>query len=290
MTNAKIVAFPGSSVIAPVVAPTPAPVATSEFFTVEKHKISGPYGDIANKKGIFVDGQCINIVSNSYEVHQPNEIYRTFEDVAARTGLEIRRTLSNPKNGGLLISAKYADCKILDESHDINLTFYTSHCGKYKTFLTLDLLRMLCLNQVPCLYRNKERHIFAEKHYKNALDIELIGHALEEIPASIAAYNEKASLLIDKKFSFDDFVEFYKGHYNLKEEQKQYDSKVAKLRSIYFNATGQREISGENGYKAFQAITFANTHEGRNTAMKEENILTKNSADSLRVLDKLLAA
>jgi hypothetical protein len=257
------------------------------LFPVVSAPISGPYGEIEGKKGIFVKEKNINVVSNRYEVHQPSEILETFQHVADKTGLQINRILPNEHNGGLMISAKYSDCKVLGENHDVNLTFYTSHCGKYKTFLTLDLLRMACFNQVPTLYKNKDRHIFAEKHYKNALDIKLIGDSLEYIPASITAYEEKAESLNNTKMSFDYFAEMYAKHYKLNKEQKQFDSKVEKLRNVYYNATGQRGLD-DSAYKAYQAITFMNTHELRNTAMKAENILTKSSNDSLVFLEELL--
>jgi hypothetical protein len=209
--------------------------------------------------------------------------------VADRTNLEINRVLTNPTNGGLLLSAKFADTKIVGENHDVNVTFYTSHCGKYKTFLTLDLLRIACFNQVPCLYRNKQRHIFAEKHYQDALDINLMESMLEAIPGSVEAYNEKARQLKDTKLPFDSFRDYYVEHYKLKESQKQFDSKVEKLREVYYNATGQRELASDSAYKAYQAITFFNTHELRDTAMREENILTKRASDSIVVLEELLA-
>src|SRR5690606_6279052 len=99
------------------------------FYDVEKAPLSGPYGDIEHKKGIFVNQKCINVVSNSYEVHQPSEIYQTFLDVSAKTGLQVNRVLTNKHNGGFLLSAKYDSVKIAGESHDANLVFYTSHCG-----------------------------------------------------------------------------------------------------------------------------------------------------------------
>jgi hypothetical protein len=261
-----------------------------EFFTVESEPLPSPYGGyIPGKRGLFVNQNNINIVSDKYEVHQPSEIYQTFANVAARTNLEINRVITNPTNGGLLLSAKFADTKIVGENHDVNVTFYTSHCGKYKTFLTLDLLRIACFNQVPCLYRNKQRFIFAEKHYQNALDINLMESKLEAIPESVEAYNEKARQLQDTKLSFNSFRDYYVDHYKLKESQKQFDSKVEKLREVYYNATGQRELANDSAYKAYQAITFFNTHELRDTAMREENILTKRASDSIVVLEELLA-
>lgn len=267
---------------------------SQDFFNIEKQPISGPYGNIEDKKAIYVNRgegttpRAINIVSNSYEVHQPIEIFNKFASVAESHGLVISRVLNNPKNGGLLISAKYSQQQILNEAHDINFTFYTSHCGKYKTFLSMDLLRIACENQIPTLYKNKDRFIIAEKHYKNALNIDLIDQALLNVPATVFAYEEKAQALKDFNFSIDDFIGFYIESYKVNEEAKQFDTKIRALKNVYFNGTGQREI-GTNAYKAYQAITFMNTHEVKKTAMREENSLIAGGNDSLKQLERLLA-
>lgn len=244
---------------------------------------------IPNKRALMVDDKCVNIVSGAYEIHQPMAIYEQFQTVAQETGLQINGHLYNKNNGGLLISAKYQTAKIIGDSHDINLTFYTSHCGKYKTFLTMDLLRMACMNQVPALYGNKKRHLFAEKHYKNALDITLMGDLIAGIPQALANHIELMELLQSKSFTIDNFVEFAADHWNLKKEQKQFDSKVANLKAVYLNAQGQSTL-GNNAYKAFNAITYINTHNGKNTAMKDENVMTKNSDNTLKAMTELLAA
>jgi hypothetical protein len=196
--------------------------------------------------------------------------------------------LTNPSNGGLLLSAKYADMKIAGDDSKINLTFYTSHCGKYKSILTLDALRLACFNQVPVLYRNKGRWLVAEKHYKNALDIDSIGKLLSHIPESINAHNERMEKLKDVKLGLDDFIQMWENHYKLKKEQKQYDSKIAKLKSTYFAAPGQDICPAESAYKAFQCVTYNNTHEGRNTAMRLENAFFKGGDDSLEWMEELL--
>lgn len=260
-----------------------------DLFTVDTLPISGPYGEIAGKRGIFVGNNCVNIVSDRYSVHQPREIYQRFANVAEQSNLEVNRVISNRKNGGLLLSAKYDNVQILGESHDVNLTFYTSHCGKYKTFLTLDLLRIACFNQVPALYANKSRFIFAEKHYQNSLDLDLIQQIIAGIPAAIEDYSATAESLIENKFSFESFAELYREHYNLRKEQKQFDSKLEKIKNIYYNAPGQRHLDN-SAYKAYQAVTYFNTHEGRNTYMKEENAYIKGGNDSLKFRDLLLAA
>ena len=261
-----------------------------ELFTIDNLPLySEEYGKVENKRGLFVGDKCINVVSPSYEVHQPQEILRKFEEVAEYTGLLINRTLTNPANGGLIISAKYGDTRIVGDEHDINLTFCTSHCSKVSTFLTLDLLRMACFNQIPALYSDKKRHIFAEKHYKNALNIDLIQEALENIPAAVDNFNHKAELLMEKPFSVEDFVALAIDHYKMDPEAKRFNSKVELWKSAYFNAEGQRHLP-DTAWKAYNAVTYQNTHGGRNTIFRNERVLTQGSADSLKFMDKLLAA
>jgi len=265
------------------------PKKSPRAFEVESLPLSSHHGEISGKKGLFVNGQCINIVSDRYEVHQPSKIIDSFQNVANSAGLEVGKIITNPKNGGLLLSAQYADIKILGENHKANLVFYTSHCGKYKTFLTLQLLRVACFNQVPTLYKNKSRHIISEKHYKNSLNVEAFGKVLEGLPAQIQAYNEKAELLQQKSLSFDCFREMYIKGRALDESQKQFDSKMAKFKATYFHAEGQQHLA-QNAYKAFQAITYQNTHSGKSTAMSVENALISGGNDSLVWLDNLLTA
>lgn len=247
------------------------------------------YGKIHGKRALMVQDKCVNIVSDRYEVHQPTEIYQQFENVSNQFGLEIRKSIFNPNNGGLLISARYGSEQIVGDDHDVNLTFYTSHCGKYKTFLTMDMLRIACMNQVPALYADKGRHIFAEKHYKNALNVELLGELLSDLPTAINTHIELMNTLRSKSFGKDDFVAFAKDHWNLKKEQKQYDSKVAKIIGAYNHAQGQEHLE-DSAYKAYNAVTYLNTHSVRNTPMKNETVMIKNSNDSLKAMQELLAA
>lgn len=259
-----------------------------ELFTVEEHNLTSHYGTIPNKKGLFVNGQNINIVSDRYEVHQPKDIAKQFYNATQSQGLEVNRCIANPNNGGLLLSAKYSNQIVGGDSTDINLTFYTSHDGKYKTFLSLDTLRIACFNQLPILYKNKDRFIFAEKHYKNALDIERIGQFIAGIPASVGQHNDKLNALKETKLSLADLTDLFIEHYKLKKEQKQFQTKVDAFKSMYYNAPGQAIAPHNTAYKALQAITYRNTHEGRKTAMQEENRLIKGGNDSLEWLDNLL--
>lgn len=277
-------------IIVPKTIDVATPTSEHNLFNVDSLTLNtNEHGIVPKKRGLFVNGNCINIVSDRYEVHQPSEIYQRFVNVAEQSNLTVNRVLPNPNNGGLLLSAKYDSVQLRGEQHDVNLTFYTSHDGKYKTFLTLDLLRMACYNQIPTLYANKSRFIFAEKHYQNALNLDLIEDILAHIPETLQSYVEKMEMLGDMSINFDTFAEMYREHYKIKTEQKQYQSKMDKLASVYYNAPGQNIIHSGTGYKAFQAVTYLNTHEIKNTAMIEENRLIKNGNDSLNFMDKLLA-
>lgn len=258
-------------------------------FTVEKHPVSSKFGIIENREGIFVNEKCINIVSDRYEIHQPSEIISRFENFSKKCGLEPNRVITNANNGGLLMSAKCAEIKILNEKHIVNITFYTSHCGKYRTFLSLDALRVACFNQVPMLIKRKERHLISEKHYKNSLNMNLLEKKLGEIPASIAHLTEQAEILQQKKLSFNDFLDMYVSHFKIDKAAKQFDTKVNNLKDTYFSAPGQQHLDN-NGWKAYNAITFDNTHNLRDTKYKEETRITKASAQSLEFLEVLLEA
>jgi hypothetical protein len=264
-------------------------ISSGELFNVESHPISGPYGVISDKKGLFINKECINIVSPKYEVHQPLDIYNRFQSTAEQAGLTVGRYVTNPINGSLLLSAKYDTVKVLNDDVDFNLTFFTSHDGKYRTFLSLDSLRIICMNQLPALYGNKERFIFAEKHYQNALDIRLIEETLIGIPAAIEQFQTTAELLQQKKMNRDLFVEIVAEHYKWKKEQKQYDTKVREALTVYDNAKGQGHLDN-SAYKALQAVTYINTHNGNQTPLKAQNAFIKGGDDSLKFADFLMAA
>lgn len=259
-----------------------------DLFDVEEHRLNSEYGEIPGKKGIFVNEKNINIVSDRYEIHQPKDIAAQFHKATQESGLTVNRCIANPHNGGLLLSASYAKQRIAGDEHDVNITFYTSHDGKYKTFLSLDTLRIACFNQLPALYRNKKRFIFSEKHYKNALNIETLAEVLDHIPASIAAHSEKLNALKSVRLSLDNFVEMFIEKYKLKGEQKQFQNKIDTLKSTYYNAPGQDIAPNHSAYKALQAVTYKNTHEGRNTELREENRLVKGGNDSLEWVEELL--
>lgn len=258
-----------------------------ELMPVEKLPISSEYGDIPDKKGIFCDQKCINIVANSYQVHQPIDIYNRFVESSNQNGLEVNRVLFNKLSGGMLLSAKYKDIKIAGEKHDASLVFYTSHCGKYCSYLSLDLLRIACDNQVPTIVKNKSRHLIKTKHHARSFDIvSNIGQYLETLPALIEDYNERSELLMQSGSNVDRFVEYAIEHFKIDREAKRFDSKVNRLKDIYYNAPGQAELS-DSAYKVWNAFTFHNTHELRDTKMREENRTIKNMDDSAQILVEL---
>lgn len=295
-TEERAAAKEEAKVVRPTAQATKAPEAPRKpaydrdsLFTVDSHDIYSDFGVIPGKKGLFVDGQNINIVSDKYEIHQPTEIMDTFDDVAEKTNLSIDKVLTNKTNGGLMVFSKYGNTQIGGESHDIRLTFHTSHDSKYRTFLSFDVLRMACFNQVPLLMRNKKRFIFSEKHYCNALDLKTIEQAVSMVPQMVRDYDEKVLKMLETSFSYNDFIEFYINHYKVNTGAKQFQTKINRVKDIYHSAPGQRELS-DSSYKAFNAITYMNTHEGRNTALKEENAVIKGGNDSIEVLHELVPA
>jgi len=265
-----------------------------KLFNVESHPLVSEYGTIPRKKGLFVDRKNINIVSGNYEIHQPVEIVEQFQKAGNECGFNLNRIVTNPNKGALLLSGSFPGIKLLGDDHDVNLTMYTSHCGKYKTVVCLDLLRIACMNQIPTICANKKRQIISEKHYKGALEISRLGPKLEAIPKMIQAYNERAEILSQSALSFDSFIDLFKQHdKSLKEESKLFDTKIEKLRQTYYNAPGQRQLSNGTAYKAFQAVTYANSHSVenggsvRNTQNAMETTYHKNMNDSL-VFEELL--
>jgi hypothetical protein len=235
------------------------------------------------KREIVVNGK----VSDSYEIHSPKEIAEAFERVASKTQLEIQKVITNPHNGGLMISAKYDSVQFAGDDHDVNIVFFTSHCGKYKTFLTLQALRLQCMNQAPILSKGKDKHIFAEKHYKNSLDIALFENLLSGVPQSVTMYNARVENLLDGKMSYSDFAEWYIEHNKINREAKQFDTNMSKVKEAYFHNDNSKIADGTM-YRAFHAITWLNTHGGRNTKFAEEQRLTTKASNSQKAMDSLL--
>lgn len=268
-----------------------------DFFNVKSAQITvkGESTAIPKKRAILVNGNTVNITSDKYAIHQPADIYKAFERVCSKTKLEINpeKTMLNPKTGGMILSAKYAtkmfDAGTKKEAHDINVVFYTSHDGKYRTFMTLDVLRILCMNQAPALYKGKDKHIMSEKHYQNALKLSTLESRLEGIEESVRMYKARSEQLCDVKLTLADFTEFYIGHYGLNRDSSHFDGKINALHDVYNGAKGQASIANDTAYKAYNAITYINTHNLSATDGKDENRLHTKTKDTAQVMGKLLA-
>lgn len=279
---------------APIVqreAPQAAPVAANEpeLFTVDKRRAMTVLGPLEGRNVLMVGERCINpnMVSDNYEVHQPKDIYRAFANVATKTGLTIGGVLQSPTIGGLIITAKYGSTKILGEDHDIHFTLFTSHDGKNRTILTLDSLRMACFNQIPILQSNQKRHIISEKHFRNALDINVLEAAIENTPNNVEAYAEKADVLINSRLPFNIFLDMYAEENNINTENPAFDKKAARIKEIYYSGKGQNIIPDNTGYKALQAITYMNTHELRETSNSNVNRHIKKADNSCQMIETL---
>lgn len=252
---------------------------------------SSEYGQIDNIKGLFVKGKCINTVSPDFGIVQPVDVYDSFQNVAKTHGMEINTKLSNYDNGGMLLSSQFDEVKIAGENHNVNLVFYTAHNGRYRTVLCLDILRVACFNQVPMLFKNR-RWIFNEKHYKNHFNIQEFEQILMGIPESVEAYNQQVEALKIKTMGVKNFIDWYVDFYKVDtiKDSKRTDTKLEQMKEIYSNARGQSEAGKDNAWRAFNAITYYNTHCLPKSIYREENKLFKKGDDSLKALESLLAA
>lgn len=276
---------------------------TTELFTVHtapaKVQIGSRTYPVKGKNFAYSEmpnGEIItipNMVSNKYDVHQPSEILEQFTNAVNQHGLSVERVLSNPANGGLMISAKYANQMIAGDSHDIDLVFYTSHDGKRRTFLTLQALRLACFNQAPMLARNGDKHLFSEKHYGRALEMETIGQTLASIPQAVEQYDSKLNRLLNDNLSFDDFISFLVKANKIPEPRAkscQHDSKVEKWMEAY-NRPEIATIPEGTKLRAYNAVTWLNTHDLRESRVNpthERRLFAK--AEDTRKMESLLIA
>jgi hypothetical protein len=276
-------------------APTPVAIAqptkpvVPALFEVESLPLHSQYGTLKGKKGLFVNGSCINIVSDRYEVHQPSEILAEFQEVAASGGIDVEAVKTNPATGAMMIVSSLASCKIAGEDHKAKLIFYTSHDGKNKTFLSLDFLRIVCMNQLRKLYKNESQHIFAEKHYKNALSLKTIGPVIDSLNQELAEQENLAQRLLEKRIDFSKAREVFASHKKYDEQQKQFESKMAEFRATYFSAPGQNDLPDHSAYKLLNAVTYLNTHKVKATQNALETQHITNAKDSLDFVELLLA-
>ena len=252
-----------------------------ELFKIKSVPVSSPFGQIKGQNALYTldeNGkpiECINgKVSDRYKIHQPIEVIKAFESAANNCNLTIKKVLTNPYTGGLLINAEYGNCRLVGENHNVQINFYTAHDGKRKTFASLDLLRMACFNQIPTLFRNKERHILSEKHY-NPLCFNALEKLISEVPNALNRKQENIEKLRDTKLSLNDFLEIWIKYENLDRESKSFGRKIQTIRDIYINGRGQENIQN-TAYAAYQAVTYNNTHtETRRTKNEIENGIKK---------------
>ena len=261
-----------------------------EQFEVKSHPVM--IGDVIvpNKKILAVDDQFVNLVSGKYQIHQPMEVFESFNNVADKCGLDIQRVISSRLTGGMIIEAKYDTVSFVGEEHDVTVVFFTDHTGRYCTSLSLNTLRHLCMNQAAMLSRGKDRHLFKEKHYNRSLDIDNFERLLEYVPQSVEMYNARMEQLLEKKFTYGQFQEFFIRMTKLDKESKQYQTKIANLKDCYYNAQGQDVIANDTGYKAFNVISFMNTHQLRESKAKTERLYQAKAKNTLAMTEALLAA
>lgn len=266
-----------------------------DIVTVDESPLYAPTGENGEmlpqpgKKGLFVENAMINVVSENYKVVQPLQVVKQFMEVAKQTDLKVNKILNNPNNGGLLISSTFEETRIAGEDHNVNVVFYTSHDGKYKTMLTLQTLRIACFNQVPTLYRDrKDNIIFSEKHYRNTLDVDLISKRLLDIPDAVQRYNEIANMLKSASMTKKQFIDFYINHAKIDTEAPRSAGKIAKIENIWQSGQGQELCGSDNMWRALNAVSYLNTHETKAGKFKNENVFLKNQQDTQEVINELV--
>lgn len=224
---------------------------------------------IKNRKGLFVGNKNVNIVAPSYKIVQPADVIRTFENTS---GLTIDRVLTNHNTGAILLKSSLENPFIDGEEHKIDLTFYTGHNGQYRTLLSLQALRVACFNQMPAIAGNKNLWLMSEKHY-SSFNLEHMQSIIEQLPLMIANFKNQYVALKDINLSKKDFLELFATHY------KATDKAIEKMSDVYSFARGQESLS-DNGYKAYQAITYDLTHNGRNgkNGLEKDNIKSMTEA------------
>jgi hypothetical protein len=252
-------------------------VDIEKFFEIEEHPIFVKGVEVPRKKALVVDDSLVNIVSTGYKVVQPRDVYESFSKV---TGLTLDKVVTNPHTGALLLGSHIADST--GYKHD--LVFYTGHNGKHRTLLTLQTLRLACMNQCPTLLGNTSQHLLSVKHLQ-FLDFNYLSKLIEEVPMMVSSFEARMEELSDLKISMADFVEMYLAENKVKEERR---SKVAQeITNIYHGAQGQESLGTNTAIKAFNAITYLNTHKVRRTKTELETRYIKNMNDSFKWFDLL---
>ena len=241
------------------------------MFHIQEKAISADNVVIPGKKALFVEDNCINIVSKHYKVVQPSEVVERFEKAS---GYEVSTCMENANTGGLLLSAKIQDFYVGNANHTASLSFYTGHNGKHTTLLALQGLNHACFNQIPMLIGCTNRHLIKTKHI-NAFDFDKLDEILCELPLHLSNFKIQYESLQDMKYTKDQFLEDFIKHFKIQDNAKR-DSNVAKISSMYDNARGQSGLTTDSGYKAYQAVTYHLTHNARNGKNKLETVNIKN--------------
>tara|TARA_R110002126_G_scaffold192495_6_gene340668 strand:+ start:499 stop:1470 length:972 start_codon:yes stop_codon:yes gene_type:complete len=258
-------------------------IAEKELFTIDND--TQAITKIPKKKGLFVAEKCINIVADRYQVVQPNKVVEIFQNT---TGLTVDKILTNQNTGGLLLKSTLSNPFLNGDEHRIDLTFYTGHNGQYKTFLSLQALRLACMNQLPALSKERGLWLMNEKHYQ-AFSFEKLQGIIETLPLQIANFTNQYNQLSDIKITKKDFLELFVEQYKVL-NTKAGEKTMKNISDVYSFATGQDTIVNDSAYKAYQAITYQNTHNGRNTANKVERDNITNMIDSQKWFGNLLSA
>ena len=162
---------------------------------------------IPKKKALFVEDKCINIVGDKYKIVQPNDVIQAFQN---STGLTVDKILTNKNTGGLLLKSTLANPYLNGDEHKIDLTFYTGHNGQYRTFLSLQALRIACMNQLPAMNANKSLWLMNEKHYQS-FSFDKLQKIIETLPLHMANFTNDYSKLIDIKITKKEFLELFVG-------------------------------------------------------------------------------
>lgn len=240
---------------------------------------------IPGKKALLINEKCVNIVSNRYKVVQPTDVMETFQKMS---GLTIDKVITNPNTGGLLLSSKLESTMLGGEEHAIDLTFYTCHNGSYKTFLSMQALRMACMNQLPALSSVQGLYLYATKHY-NEVHMDDLKEIVETIPLHLSNFKAQYQGLHDIKFTKEAFLAEFVEHMKIQDEQKK-DKVISKISDIYSFAKGQETLTNDSAYKAYQAVTYMNTHNVRKGKNVVETVNIKNQKDSFNWFETLSKA
>lgn len=293
MFNSSVIALPdarnnssvfstnnGNAEFIPAGAPDYAGAWKTKIFNIDEKPlfVEGSEIQVPNKKALLVNGKVINIVSDKYKVVQPSDVMRSFERT---TDLTIDAVLSNTHTGGLLIKSRMMNPTINGEKHSIDLTFYTGHNGQYRTILSLQALRMLCMNQIPAISKNENLWLMNEKHYRD-FDLQKMESLMDQAGHALIEWKQEYTGLLDIPLTARQFIELWQ------EETKATDKAVQKMADIYQFADGQSHL-GESVYKAYQAITYDLSH-GRNSKIKMEKENINNMATAKDWLTKLFEA